>query len=269
MSDEKTVEQEFHDQYYQTHGRNEFPPTRTEFLEYVRRSQLIPFYEGGWSYWSELRAEVLADLGDVRGKRLLDYGCGIGQMGLYFALQGAQVWGFDLSPVGIEIANEMCTRYRLDARFQTMDAERLDYPDDFFDLVLGFGVLHHVIKYPHAARQVFRVLKSGGRAIFAETLWDNPLINYARRFTSLEGAGDAALTERLILEFGRPFRKVILKKRHLLYMLKRLSRLPARDRHAALQPRPLWSALYRLDQRLLRVKPLQRYCGEVIIEIQR
>ena len=36
-------------------------------------------------------------LGDVRGKRILDYGCGYGMLGIYLASCGAEVWGFDLS----------------------------------------------------------------------------------------------------------------------------------------------------------------------------
>jgi ubiquinone/menaquinone biosynthesis C-methylase UbiE len=65
-----------------------------------------------------------------------------------------------------------------------MDATNLAYPDVFFDLVVGFGVLHRVVKYPQAGAQLLRDVKSGGTAVFHETLWNNPLLNLACRFTT-------------------------------------------------------------------------------------
>ena len=92
---------------------------------------------------------------------------------------------FDLSRPAIETARKAATRFGLSAEFTQMDAAALTYPDDFFDLVIGFGVLHHVIKYPTADVQLFRGMKPAARAVFHETLWDNPLINFARKFTSV------------------------------------------------------------------------------------
>ena len=121
-----------------------------------------------------------------------------------------------------------------------MDAEELRYADNSFDLAVGFGVLHHVIKYPRAGSQLSRVLSPGGRAVFHETLWDNPLINLARRFTGEHAdAGDAHLTDKNIREFFRDFGQVRLEKRHLLYMLKRLAKLPPPDLNAPPRPAPI------------------------------
>jgi len=87
-----------------------------------------------------------------------------------------------------------------------MDAGELDYPGAYFDLAVGFGVLHHVIKYPKSAFHLARVLKPRGQAISHETLWDNPLINLARSWTMpSQEAGGTHLTGRAIQEFGAPF----------------------------------------------------------------
>src|SRR5919201_2590531 len=93
-SDVKVAEREFHDEVYRRSPVEHFPATAGEFIEVYRRVHLTPFYEGGWSYWGDTRAETARLLGDVRGKRLLDFGCGVGHTGLYLALQGAEVWGF-------------------------------------------------------------------------------------------------------------------------------------------------------------------------------
>lgn len=111
----KLAERAFHDSYYKQFGRDGFPPTVNEFMECFRRVHLTRFFEGGWSYWGDLRKEAFELLGEVRGKRVLDYGCGSGQLGVYLALQGARVSGFDLSREGIEMAREMCGRYQVQA----------------------------------------------------------------------------------------------------------------------------------------------------------
>ena len=266
----KQAERAWHDAAYDAHPEYAFPDTIEEFQRLFVKVQISRFCDGGWSWWGDARREAIDALGDVRGLRVLDYGCGYGGLGLYLSLRGAQVWGFDFSRPAIETANKAAQRYGLAAEFAQMDAAALTYPDEFFDLVMGFGVLHHVIKYPEADTHLLRILKPDARAIFHETLWDNPLINFARRFTSEHSdAGDAHLTEREIRRFCQNFRHVRLEKRHLLYMLKRLAKPPRTEWKAELTPRPLWRALSALDGRLLRFPPLRRYCGEVIVYLQK
>ena len=63
-----------------------------------------------------------------------------------------------------------------------MPGERLTYPDNSFDMAVGFAILHH-LDIPLALSQLRRVLKPGGRAFFAEPLASNPLIRVYRRLT--------------------------------------------------------------------------------------
>src|SRR5512146_274426 len=230
VSDTKHAEQAWHDEWYRTNASREFPKAPTEFQEYFRRVQLTPFCDGGWGHWGDIRQEAFRSMLNIGGKSVLDYGCGSGQLGIYLAMRGARVAGFDLSPEGIRVARQAAVQYGLECDFRALDAEQLDFGDDSFDLVVGFGVLHHVIKYPGASIQLRRVMRRGARAVFLETLWDNPLINCARNFTKAESeAGDAHLTEKSIREFAATFSGIELQKRHLLYMTKRLASLPPRD----------------------------------------
>ena len=204
-------------------------------------------------------------IGNVSGLRVLDYGCGSGQLGIYLSMLGAEVSGFDLSPKGIEVANWAAQKYGLQCSFRAMDAEGLEYPAESFDLVVGFGVLHHVVKYPKSASHLARVLKPGGRAFFHETLWDNPLINFARRWTMpSQDAGDARLTGRGIQDFGTPFAGTKVYKRHILYMLKRFANLPKRDLSRPLSPRPFWKVIRTVDRGLMSLG-LSKFCGEAIV----
>src|SRR5271165_3830700 len=265
----KQAERDWHDAFFNEYALVAYPESLVDFQRIFQLVELTPFSEGGWNWWADLRREALDSVGDVRGLRVLDYGCGFGRLGMYLALCGAQVWGFDLSGLAIETANEVVCRYGLSAQFEQMDAEELRYADNSFDLAVGFGVLHHVIKYPRAGAQLSRVLSPGGRAVFHETLWDNPLINLARRFTGEHAdAGDAHLTDQNIREFFRNFSQLRLEKRHLLYMLKRLAKLPQPDLNAPPTPRPFWRLVKSMDGQILRFPPLRRYCGEVIIYVR-
>lgn len=266
----KDVERAWHDATYLAHAPGAYPASPEVFEALFVRQHLTAFCEGGWSWWADARCNAVAAMGDVRGLRVLDYGCGYGGLGIILALRGAEVWGFDFSQSAIEVADRAAAAYGVAAQFAQMDAGNLTYPDNFFDLVVGFGVLHHVIKYPGVGAQLLRVLKPGGRAVFHETLWDNPLINFARRFTTEHAdAGDAPLTDRRIREFCAGFSGVTLEKLHLLYMLKRIAKLPAQDWQAELRPRPIWRAVKTIDNTLLRFKPLRHYCGEVNVYLEK
>ena len=103
------------------------------------------------------------------GQRLLDLGCGSGVPSLRFAKIGYEVWGFDISPNNIKIAKTLAKRYRLEDRmhFSIQKAEQLDYPSEFFDIIVGIDILHHV-EIKQAVKECFRVLKKNGSAIFRE-----------------------------------------------------------------------------------------------------
>lgn len=67
---------------------------------------------------SELRAlyyqrTFISRMGEVSGKRLLECGVGSGLMACYFAWQGAEVWGFDISPKMVEVASRRAKLWNL------------------------------------------------------------------------------------------------------------------------------------------------------------
>jgi SAM-dependent methyltransferase len=73
----------------------------------------------------------------------------------------------DLSPGMVQVALRNAHRLGLDVDGRVADAERIPYPDDSFDLVVGHAVLHHIPDVAAALREVLRVLKPGGRFVFA------------------------------------------------------------------------------------------------------
>ena len=100
-----------------------------------------------------------------RDKRLLEIGFGTGTDLLQFAQGGALVTGVDLTPRSIEIVRSRFAIYDQRGEFLIGDGENLSFPDESFDVVYSFGVLHHTPDTARAIREVRRVLRPGGQAI--------------------------------------------------------------------------------------------------------
>lgn len=87
-------------------------------------------------------------LGDLRGKYVLEVGCGNGDNSILLALRGAQVVGIDVSPKAIEIAKRRADLHHVsrNTMFTAKPVEVFEPPDGRqFDIVCGWAVLHHVI----------------------------------------------------------------------------------------------------------------------------
>jgi SAM-dependent methyltransferase len=127
---------------------------------------------------------MIAMMGDRSGKRVLEYGCGEGWITRDLARDGALVSAFDISAEALRNTRAVLASEGLSDRchIALMAAERLAYPDNSFDLSVGFAILHH-LELGLAIAELYRVLKPGGVAYFAEPLGGNPLINLYRRLT--------------------------------------------------------------------------------------
>ncbi len=99
----------------------------------------------------------------------LELGCGTGFFLLNLKLAGVLDEGHvtDLSPGMVEVAKRNGANLGFDLEGRVADAETLPYPDDTFDLVIGHAVLHHIPDLEQAMSEVLRVLKPGGRFVFA------------------------------------------------------------------------------------------------------
>lgn len=137
---------------------------------YVVMSTSRDFFEG----------QIRARCPDVK---VLELGCGWGLSSVRFASWGAEAIGIDVSTTRIEWAKTRAGEQSPgSASFLVMNAERLGFADDEFDVVCGQAVLHH-LDLPRAFSEIVRVLKPEGAAIFVEPLGHNPLINLFRRVT--------------------------------------------------------------------------------------
>ena len=100
----------------------------------------------------------------------------------------------DLSPGMVQVALRNAEKLGLDVDGRVADAERIPYEDATFDLVVGHAVLHHIPDVELALREVLRVLKPGGRFVFAgepTRIGDR----YARRLGSLTWKAVTTITK--------------------------------------------------------------------------
>ncbi len=117
----------------------------------------------------------------------LELGCGTGFFTLNLKLAGVLDEGHvsDLSPGMVEVAQRNAKSLGFEVEGRVADAERLPYDDDSFDLVIGHAVLHHIPDVELAFREVLRVLKPGGRFVFAgePTRYGDVIARRLSRFT--------------------------------------------------------------------------------------
>lgn len=111
---------------------------------------------------------VAGDTGWPYG-RAMELGSGTGFFLLNLMQGGVVAKGSvtDLSPGMVQVALNNAEHLGLPVDGRVADAERIPYEDATFDLVVGHAVLHHIPDVPAALREVLRVLKPGGRFVFA------------------------------------------------------------------------------------------------------
>ncbi len=107
--------------------------------------------------------KIEADVFPVKGKTVMDIGCGKGGVLISCALRGAKVVGFDISEQEIRIAvSRINSAGILNAEVFKGDAERIPFPRNSFDLISITSVLEHVAKVDRVLEEVVRVMRPGG-----------------------------------------------------------------------------------------------------------
>lgn len=227
-----------------------------------------PFFERRRLYRAAMAALQEEPL---RGKRVLDYGCGPADFGIWMAGESAEVTLLDLSPKAIELGLRRAQASGVGRRVKgvSADAAKLDmFADWAFDVVFACASLHHTMKYPGALEELARIMHPGARLVLCETWGANPLLGMARRWRARRD-GEAAeqgeeiiLSPREIAELGRYFHHIEVRPLNLFAMGKRLWRGRFEERGA----RAALAALESLDRAVLSLAPgLRNWCGEAVI----
>lgn len=131
---------------------------------------------------------VYDTVGDLTGRRVLEVGCGGGNLTAFHALRGARAVGVDVSAGMLQLARRRAEANSVSDRVELLDQpiEDLDEPDGSFDVVLANQVLHH-LELSRAMPNISRLVGTSGTAIFVEPVLFVPeivrRIRYSRTVT--------------------------------------------------------------------------------------
>jgi ubiquinone/menaquinone biosynthesis C-methylase UbiE len=169
-------ERAYHEAFAQRHSHKKSEPVPLDVIEPGPRRP----WNGYWTTYDLLMTEGL------HGKRVMIPGCGFGEDAIRVAKLGAEVYAFDLSPDLLEIARQRAALMGVNGiHFDSMPAETLSYPDNFFDIVFFNDILHHV-DIAKSVAESKRVIKPGGRVI-ANELYTHSLMQRVRESRLVTG----------------------------------------------------------------------------------
>lgn len=149
-------------------------------------------------------------LGDVRGKTILEYGCGDGVNTVPLVKRGAHVIALDLSPELIAVAKQRLLAHGITTGvdFVVGSAHSLPLLKGSVDVVFGIAILHH-LDLAVASNEVWRVLKMHGVVIFQEPVRNSRIMRFVRKLIPYRSPDvspfERPLTDRELKNFAAEY----------------------------------------------------------------
>jgi len=201
--------------------------------------------------WRQYGARLL---GSVKGCRVLDYGCGQGEETVYLAMMGAHVTAIDISPVGIELTKERARLNGVDDRVSTalMRCDPTEFANESFDVIHGFGILHH-IGLRTGIMEIKRLLRPSGRGLFFEHMENSKTIAWLRPKETHYTKGERPVTWDEVQKLRPEFSRMVARPFHLASRLRR---------HVQLLNR---AVVKRVDHAILSALPVMRHFASGVV----
>ena len=108
------------------------------------------------------------------GMRILDAGCGTGNLSLKLARMGCSVTGVDISENMLAVAREKAIREGLEAEFTNMDVCALKFPDECFEAAVSMAAFEFVADRKKALEEMFRAVRKGGTVLVGTINRESP-----------------------------------------------------------------------------------------------
>ncbi len=210
-------------------------------------------------------------LGDIRGKKILDVGCGEGEDAVLLAKLGAIVTGFDVSPGAIQVAQRRAELDGVADRVSFICAPLGDarLPQGEFDVIWFDNILHHVLDELHfVMRKILASARPGAKLICIEPVNLNPTLRKIRFLVPVHTEvtpGERPL-EKHDLAIIRDL--VPIRRRHFLFLgrLIRFILKGYRYESASWFRRPVADLVTGIDRLLLSVPALESLGGLAVLD---
>ena len=153
--------------------KQHFNETASEYNSSGNGKFVAPMYE-----------DLLNEIGKIPGGKLLDIGCGNGNLFNCIQDKKYELYGVDFAEKMISEAKINCGEKAL---FFTADAEKLPFDDNTFDILTCNASFHHYIHPDAVLKEMCRVLKKGGTLIIGEPYIPaifRPLMNVLIKFST-------------------------------------------------------------------------------------
>jgi SAM-dependent methyltransferase len=164
---------ESHPMRYDWRGGIPFEEFSKEFYQEIDRRffSLVELY----APCRKIPFDWLIDFDSLRTKDVLEIGVGNGSHAQLLAEHARSFTGIDLTEYAVRSTSERLRVFGLAGTVAHMDAEHMQFPDNSFDRVWSWGVIHHSANTRKILEEMHRVLRPGGEAfvmVYHRTLWE-------------------------------------------------------------------------------------------------
>ena len=124
---------------------------------------------------------IFKKLGSLENKKVLDIGCGLGEVSVYFAIKKAEVYSTDLSMKMLNATNELAKKFNVNLETFQSSSEEIKISEDIkFDIIYCGNLLHHV-NIEGTILRIKKFLKKDGVFVSWDPYYYNPIINVYRK----------------------------------------------------------------------------------------
>jgi ubiquinone/menaquinone biosynthesis C-methylase UbiE len=149
------------------------PEFSAEFYSEIDRR----FFQNAMEFmpWSEIPFDPLINFDRLADQDVLEIGVGNGSHAGLLAKHAKSFTGIDLTDYAVRSTTERLRHFGLSGTIERMDAERMAFPDNSFDFIWSWGVIHHSSDTREVLSEMRRVLRPGGQAVtmvYHRNLWN-------------------------------------------------------------------------------------------------